>query len=138
LRAVLAGSAIVALGLTLDAQSETFKGRLSRVPIESASVTSITGSGSMTATLTGSSLAIRGTFEGMLSPATKAQVHLGPRGIRGPVMFDLTVTKAPRGTISGTLTLTPELAEAVRRGRFYVQIHSEKAPDGNLWGWLLP
>jgi len=26
----------------------------------------------------------------------------------------------------------------LEKGRFYVQLHSEKAPDGNLWGWLLP
>jgi len=22
--------------------------------------------------------------------------------------------------------------------RLYIQLHSEKAPDGNLWGWLFP
>jgi hypothetical protein len=22
-------------------------------------------------------------------------------------------------------------------GRYYVQVQSEKAPEGNLWGWLL-
>jgi len=27
---------------------------------------------------------------------------------------------------------------ALKNGSFYVQIHSEKAPDGNLWGWILP
>ncbi len=26
----------------------------------------------------------------------------------------------------------------MRSGKFYVQINSEKAPDGNLTGWLLP
>jgi hypothetical protein len=25
----------------------------------------------------------------------------------------------------------------VTGGRFYIQLHSEKAPEGNLWGWLL-
>jgi hypothetical protein len=25
----------------------------------------------------------------------------------------------------------------LRKGMVYVQIHSEGAPDGNLWGWLL-
>jgi hypothetical protein len=24
------------------------------------------------------------------------------------------------------------------KGRLYVQLQSEKAPDGNLWGWLMP
>jgi hypothetical protein len=75
----------------------------------------------------------------MQSVATIAQIHLGPRGIRGPVMFDLTVTKgeAGAGTLAGTFTLTPVQVEAVKLGRFYVQLHSESAPDGNLWGWLL-
>jgi len=108
------------------------------VPVENAAVSGITGSGSATAVLSDRTLTVRGTFSGMRTPATIAQIHLGPRGIRGPVMFDLTVTKGTSGTISGTFMLTPERVEAVKSGRFYVQIHSEKAPDGNLWGWLLP
>ena len=31
-----------------------------------------------------------------------------------------------------------ERTENVRLGRTYLQCHSEAAPDGNLWGWLLP
>ena len=134
----LVGAAILALGLSVSGQSNTFKARLSPVPVESNNVAAITGSGSVTAVLSGASLSIRGTFEGMKSPATLAQIHLGPRGVRGPVMFDLTVTKAVSGTISGTIMLTPVQVEAVKQGRFYLQLHSEKAPDGNLWGWILP
>ena len=37
-----------------------------------------------------------------------------------------------------TLDLTPLQVTDLEKGRFYVQLHSEKAPDGNLWGWLLP
>ena len=33
--------------------------------------------------------------------------------------------------------LTAEQIESLKKGRFYVQLSSEKAPDGNLWGWLL-
>ena len=119
------------------AQSETFKARLSPVPVANSNA-GITGLGSATATLMGRNLAVRGTFEGMRSAATIAQIHLGQRGVRGPVMFDLTVTKATSGTLTGTFTLTPVQVEAVKGGRFYIQIHSESAPDGNLWGWLLP
>ena len=136
--AVLVGGAIVGLGLSVAAQSTTYKARLSPVPVESNNVAAITGTGSVTAVLTGASLAINGTFEGMKSPATLAQIHLGQRGVRGPVMFDLTVTKAVSGTITATIALTPVQVEALKQSRFYVQIHSEKAPDGNLWGWLLP
>jgi hypothetical protein len=135
--AVSIGVALIWSVLPVTAQGDTFKARLSMVPVESSTLAGITGSGSATAVLAGRSLTVRGTFSGMRTPATIAQIHLGPRGIRGPVMFDLTVTRATSGTISGTFMLTPVQVEAVKSGRFYVQIHSEKAPDGNLWGWLL-
>ena len=116
--------------------ARTFKGRLSPVPVAAASPT-VTGVGTVTATLTGTKLSITGTFEGLASPATSAKLHRGPKGIRGPVVFDLTVTAATSGTIGGSVDLTQSQVEDLARERFYVQIQSEKAPDGNLWGWLL-
>jgi hypothetical protein len=50
----------------------------------------------------------------------------------------LTVSKGTNGTISGSLELTPRQVEALEKSSLYIQLHSEKAPDGNLWGWLLP
>ncbi len=99
----------------------------------------IAGSGSLTATLVGKQLTIQGTFSGLRSPATTAQIRRGPKGIRGPVVpnLDLAVTKAEKGELSGTLDLTPDQIADLRNGRWYVQIQSERAPDGNLWGWLL-
>jgi len=62
------------------------------------------------------------------------------RGVRGPVAFDLAVAKtdAASGTLSGTVDLTALQVADLDKGRLYVQVHSEKAPDGNLWGWLMP
>jgi len=54
------------------------------------------------------------------------------------VVFDLTATNKTSGTISGTIDLTPAQISDLEKGRLYVQLHSEKAPDGNLWGWLFP
>ena len=51
-------------------------------------------------------------------------------------MFDLTVAAGTSGTISGTFELNPQQLADLQSGRLYVQVHSEKAPDGNLWGWL--
>jgi hypothetical protein len=48
------------------------------------------------------------------------------------------VTKATSGTIRGELRLTAAQLEHLKQSRFYVLLQSEKAPDGNLWGWLLP
>ena len=132
------GAAILWLVHSTGAQSgETFRARLSTVPIDLTMMSTVAGSGSLTAVLSGKKLTITGTFDGLRSPATIARVHRGARGIRGPAMFDLAVSKATSGTVSGSLELTPAQIEDLRSGRFYVQIHSEGAPDGNLWGWLL-
>ena len=135
-------TAILAIGRSAAAQTDTYKARLSTMPVENARLAVLAGSGTATATLTSRSLTVRGSFEGMKTPVAIAQIHLGPRGIRGPVMFDLVLTKSPTdagaGTIAGTFTLTPEQVEAVKSSRFYIQINGDKVQDGGLWGWLLP
>jgi hypothetical protein len=139
-------AAEVLLGLALMAWAQTsapgteekFKARLSPVGIEATKRAEITGSGSVSAVLTGTRLSITGSFDGMQNPATLAQVHQGvATGVRGPAIGDLTVSRAPSGSIAGTLNLTAEQVESLRKGKLYVQIHGEKTPDGNLWGWLL-
>jgi hypothetical protein len=132
---------VLLLGQAAGAQyappTETFKARLSPVPINISMMATIAGTGSLSATLQGKQLTIQGSFEGLRSPATTAQIRRGPKGIRGPAILDLTVTKAEKGAVSGTLELTPAQIADLRNGRLYVQIQSERAPDGNLWGWLL-
>ncbi len=119
--------------------AEVFKARLSPVPINISMMATIAGTGSLTATLNGKQLAIQGSFEGLRSPATTVQIHRGPKGIRGPAIpeLNLSVTKSEKGSVSGTVELTPDQISDLRSGRLYVQVQSERAPDGNLWGWLL-
>jgi CHRD domain len=140
MRRRLVGVAVVCAIAGTSAQSaKTFKARLAPVPIDLAMQATIAGKGTVTATLAGSKLSVTGSFEGLRSPATIAQVHRGPvRGVRGPVVFDLSAAKESSGTISGSADLTPTQVADLEKGRFYVQLHSEKAPDGNLWGWLMP
>ena len=106
---------------------------------EAVVMSTVAGSGSITATLSGKQLTIMGTFEGLRSPATTAQLHRGIKGVRGPAILDLdlTISKAVKGTLSGSVELPPDQIADLRNGRLYVQIQSERAPDGNLWGWLL-
>jgi CHRD domain len=127
--------------LVVGQQPKTFRTRLAPVPIDVSMQATIAGSGTVSAVLTGTRLAITGTFEGLRSPATIAQLHRSPvKGVRGPVVFDLAVTKTEgtSGTLSGNLELTAIQVADLEKGRLYVQLHSEKAPDGNLWGWLAP
>jgi hypothetical protein len=133
-------ASILWLGHATSAQNtETFKARLSPVPIDATMMSTIAGSGSISAVLAGKQLTIMGTFEGLRSPATTVQIHRGMKGIRGPVILDLdlTISKAVKGTLTGSVELTADQIADLRAGRLYVQIQSERAPDGNLWGWLL-
>jgi hypothetical protein len=134
-------SALLLIGLLLFGPpqiQEQFKGRLAPVPIDPTMRSTVTGSGSVSAVLTGTKLSITGTFSGLSGPATEARLHQGAvTGVRGPALSDLMISKATSGSFSGTLTLTAEQLENLKKGRLYIQIHSEKAPDGNLWGWLL-
>jgi len=125
--------------VTLGAQvGKAFKARLAPVPIDVSMQGAVAGSGSVTATRAGNKLTIAGTFDGLHSPATLAQLHKSPvTGVRGPVIGDLVVTNGTTGTISGAIDLNAALADDLEKGRLYVQVHSEGAKDGNLWGWLL-
>jgi hypothetical protein len=119
-------------------QAETYKTRLSVVALDLAMKNTVAGQGTATASLAGNKFTVKGTFEGLKSPATVAHIHQGTAtGVRGPRILDLTVTKATQGEISGTFDLTQDQIDILKKGRWYVQIHSEKAPEGNLWGWLL-
>ena len=130
----------IGLALAVGAQGqETFKARLSPVAADARTRKEITGLGSVTGMLTGSKLTINGSFEGLHSPATIAQLRQGVvRGARGPVVLDLMVTKSANGSISGSFDLTPQQLESLKEGRLYVQVDSEGEKGGNLWGWLLP
>ncbi len=130
---------MIACVLSLTAQTpETFKARLSPVPVEAKTRADIAGIGSATATLVGAKLSIAGSFEGLRSPAIDAKIHQGPvTGVRGPAILDVTVAHATSGGVKASLDLTPPQIESLNKGQLYIQIDSEKAPDGNLWGWLL-
>lgn len=118
--------------------ARTFKTHLSPVPVAAYNPT-IVGTGTVTATLTGNKLVIAGTYDGLASPATTAKIWKSTKpGIRGEVLLDLKVSGGVSGTITGQFDLTAAQVQEVTASRYYVQLHSEKAADGNLWGWLMP
>lgn len=129
----------IAVVLTVVAQpQETYKARLSPVAVDAQLARTITGHGSIKAALAGAKLTVSGTFEGMRSAATAAQLHQSKvTGVPGVVIHELTVSKAMGGTISGSVDLTLREGEALRKGLLYVVVDSAGAPEGNLWGWLL-
>ena len=133
------GIELGAFALLLGAQGdEPFKSRLSAMPADARTRASLAGSGIASAVLTRTKLSITGSFEGLLSPATSANLHSAmAAGVRGPIIGDLTISKAVSGSISGSIDLTPAQINSLHKGGLYIQIQSEKSPDGVLWGWFL-
>jgi hypothetical protein len=134
--------AALAFPAPLSAQgTETYTARLGWVPTTPTDRPNVTGKGSAAATLTGRKLTISGTFEGLAAPATVARLHRGiAKGARGAAVADLTVTQADAGKLSGAVDLTAEQVEALKQGKLYIQLHTQKGvpPDGRtLWGWFL-
>ena len=93
--------------------------------------------GNLTATLDGSTLTVKGSFSNFTSPATGGSFRIGlAKGVPGDAIGNLTVEHARRGTFTGTIKLTSAQLAALKREALYVRIDSEKAPDGNIQGWL--
>ncbi len=117
---------------------ETYKTRLSALPADARTRADLAGTGTVTATLSGTKLTVNGTFEGLKTNAVSAKLQNGiVAGVRGPAFADLTITKAMSGTIKGSVDLNPQELQNLKKGGIYVQIYTEKPTDGTLWGWLL-
>jgi hypothetical protein len=132
------GFLVAANAAPLPAEYETVLGP---TPINNATKLVLSGDGAVVAILSGNTLKVTGTFEGLSSPAMDAHIMMGEGiGIPGNPILDLVATREPSGTISGSFTLNRSQAEALKNGHLYVQVNSQKgpAPGGNLWGWLLP
>ena len=82
---------------------------------------------------------MEGTYRGLVTPATSVRVYESARpGMRGTLVGEFASGGGTTGTFKGALTLSRTQAAAFAKGLLYVQLQSEKAPDGNLWGWFTP
>ncbi|HEX4999639.1 MAG TPA: CHRD domain-containing protein [Terriglobia bacterium] len=128
-----------ALGVSAVQNGNKFKARLAPAPpLAPLQRTAVAGIGSATATLSGKKVSVEGTFENLASSATEANLCLGlAAGARGECLFKLMISPGASGTLNGTAELSTEQVEALRKGRFYIQIQSQGAPTGHLLGWLL-
>lgn len=137
-RMALTAMALISFSVALS-QDTPFKVRLSTVPISPNMAAAVKGDGTANAQLSGRQLTVRGNFQGLQSPASVARLHLSAAtGVRGAAIHDLEVDNAVRGALHGDVQLSRAQVQALRDGRLYIQVHSEGAPEGNLWGWLLP
>lgn len=137
--------AVVIMGLSLclgvatgAAAAEKYQVYLSAMPYSDATQPIMQGKGSASATLEGDTLSISGSFAGLTGPATKAHLSVsrGP-GIPGSPVVELKLTGDVAGKVTAQIKLDPSQLAALRSRKLYIQIDSERAPTGHLWGWLL-
>ena len=136
--AVAAAVGAVCFAADKPAASKKYQAYLSPMPHNDAMHANFSGKGNATATVAGDTLSLTGAFSGLASPATKAHICLSMApGIPGKPIFEFDVPSGVEGNVTGTFKLDKDQAAALQKGRLYIQLDAEKAPKGNLWGWLL-
>jgi hypothetical protein len=93
-------------------------------------------SGNVTAMLSsdGNTLTLSGNFSGLTGPATGAHIHgPAPAGQAAGVVFPLEIDNAASGSLSGTwMNLGAEQLQQLRDGLFYVNVHTDMNPPGEI------
>ena len=130
--------AAAALLLAAPAFAAGYEAQLDPAPFDATTRADVIESiGNLTATLDGSTLTVRGSFSNFTSPATGGSFRIGlAKGVPGDAIGSLTVEHARQGSFSGTIRLSSAQMAALKREALYVRIDSEKAPEGNVQGWL--
>jgi len=138
-RLIASSIAFLLAGFSAANAADVYATRLTAVAYDGAMRANVQGDGHVTASLEGRTLTLNGDFTNLLSAATTVKLYSGPGiGVPGGAIMDLTVSGQTGGTVSGTVSLSSTQLAELKRGHVYIQINSLKAPDGNLWGWLLP
>lgn len=120
--------------------SQSYEAQLDPAPFDATTRANVIGAiGQVSAVLAGDTLTVSGKFSSLASAATSAQLRTGlAKGVPGDPIAPLTVSHSTDGTLSGRVKLTATQLAALNKQSVYVRIDSEKAPDGNLQGWLEP
>jgi hypothetical protein len=93
---------------------------------------SVRASGTFTATVTGTKMTWKLTFDHLTGPAIAAHVHSGKKGVAGPVIVALCgPCKSP---MSGTAKVTAAITKSLSGGNTYVNVHTAKNPGGEIRG----
>lgn len=97
--------------------------------------------GKASAVLNGDTLTVVGDFQNLGSPlfpvsGSAAHVHSAMIDASGPIIFPLDVVSSNQrsGTFSGSKELSPDEKTQFGEGLFYVNVHSELYPNGEIRG----
>ena len=100
------------------------------------------GMGSATAELSGTTVVVTGSFSGLSSDYRASHLHRGGAAVNGPVFqpLDPTLDADMRGgtfeASRNTYTIRQSLADSLRAGLVYVNVHTVDNPSGAVRGQL--
>lgn len=80
------------------------------------------------------------TYSGLSSPSTMAHFH-GPAKVgqnAPPVIWLSTQCSPPTNPMTGSATLTPEQAQQFSAGEWYINVHTQSHPAGEIRGQVIP
>jgi hypothetical protein len=80
------------------------------------------------------------SYSGLSSPTTMAHFHGPAKAGKNapPVIWLSTQGSTPANPITGTATLTPDQAQQFLAGEWYVNVHTQSHPAGEIRGQVLP
>jgi len=96
------------------------------------------GSGVINVKVQGDSLQVTGTFSQLSSRYTGAHIHMGGPKENGNVIFPLKAdvnedgTKGEFKAMNNTFNISEEQLKTLKSGMYYVNIHSDKHPKGEI------
>jgi hypothetical protein len=124
-----------ALAGAAGSRSDRFSAQLDRrQEVPKPNGVSLRASGRFTATLTGSKLSWKLTFDHLTGKATAAHIHLAKRGKAGPVAVPL--CGPCTSGVSRTVVVTAAVVNAMKKGDAYVNVHTPKNPAGEIRGQI--
>lgn len=139
---------VPALGMAAE-KSHTYKAELSGRAVVPQVTTTAKGMATFESAMGGKELQYKLTVED-IENVTAAHIHIGKKGKNGPPVAGLFAGPKKEGKFSGMLgegTITDkdlvgpmagktvkDLIKALRSGELYVNVHTDKYPDGELRG----
>ena len=140
-RTILASVLAIGFAVT-EAHAETVSFKVPLTGAQSVPPVDTTGSGTADLTYDPATRMVTWniTYGGLSSPVTMAHFH-GPAkaGKNAPVLIWLTKQgTAPTNPITGSATLTPEQAQQFDAGDWYVNVHTQSHPAGEIRGQVIP
>jgi hypothetical protein len=92
------------------------------------------GKGNFTGDITRGKLKFTLTFSGLTGPATAAHIHMGAKGVAGPVVVPL--CGPCKSAVTKTVPIPASAIAAIKKGKAYVNVHTAKFPNGEIRGQL--